>query len=158
FVSFGTDPLQGTTQVYVRDIPTAHTFIVSRAAGNGPPGDRSGQHPSIDADGSRVAFDSLSSNLADGANGADVQVYVAAVDTGAIRIVRRAPGATGAVGDDDSTLPSISADGNRVAFVTRAANLVSADHDHDNDIDVRDLTAATTTLADVGTDGKKDEF
>lgn len=58
---------------------------------------------------------------------------------------------TNGVGDanHDSTETVISSDGRYVAFTSYATNLVAHDTNNDSDVFVRDLQAATTTLASV---------
>lgn len=51
-----------TYQVYVRNLGEGKTRLLSRA-GNGDPSDDDSYYPSISADGSSVAFDSLAKNL-----------------------------------------------------------------------------------------------
>jgi Tol biopolymer transport system component len=60
---------------------------------------------------------------------------------------------TGTQGNDDSTMPSISADGSTVAFVSRATDLAAGDAPAYSDIFVRDLLTGATQLVSVGWDG-----
>lgn len=55
--------------------------------------------------------------------------------------------------DKSSSHPSISDDGNRVAFESLSENLVPGDTNGGSDVFVRDVKAQTTTIADVRTDG-----
>lgn len=52
-----------------------------------------------------------------------------------------------------STLPAISADGRYVVFCSTASSLVAGDTNRYQDVFVRDLTAGTTTLVSVSTNG-----
>jgi Tol biopolymer transport system component len=52
-----------------------------------------------------------------------------------------------------SEMPSISGDGNRVAFASLATNLVAGDGNGREDVFVRDLTAGTTVRASVDSSG-----
>src|SRR5262249_58444750 len=60
------DPADGdlAPDVFVRDLQTNTTSLVSRAGGAGAKGDGASSQPSISADGRFVAFESVSSNLA----------------------------------------------------------------------------------------------
>ena len=58
-----------------------------------------------------------------------------------------------ASGDGLSSTPAISGDGRYVAFASVADDLVSSDNNRASDVFVRDLSAGTTTLASVSTDG-----
>ena len=142
-------------QLYVRDLPSNRTFLVSRGDGDGPPGDAVSFDPSISDDGSRVAFDSEAKNLGGGATGNVTQVYVREVDAAHTVLVSRVNGAAGAPGDDDSRDPSISGDGRRVAFESFADNLGDGDTDDSQDVHIRDIDGGTTTLVDIGATGAK---
>ena len=71
--------------------------------------------------------------------------------TDTTELVSVTPG--GIRGDADSFDPSISGDGQRVAFTSFATDLGPADVQRDRDVYVRDLGAGTTILASVATDG-----
>ncbi len=71
-------------------------------------------------------------------------IFVYDRSTGRVSLVSRADGAKGAGGNEDSNLPSISADGNYVAFQTEATNFL---HGAYGGIFVRDLRRHTTTPA-----------
>lgn len=144
------------TDVYLRDLGTGETMLVSRAGGLGAAGASNSGGPSIDATGTHVAFTSTASNLGDGApaNLGRQWIYVREIGNGdSLRLVSRANGAMGAAAGDGSTSPSISGDGTKVAFETGAA-LDPADNNGDQDVYVRDLGASTTKLVSRG-DGVK---
>ncbi len=69
-------------------------------------------------------------------------IFVYDRSNGRTSLVSRANGAKGGGGDEDSNLPSISADGNYVAFQTGATNFL---HGSYGGIFVRDLRRHTTT-------------
>jgi Tol biopolymer transport system component len=71
-------------------------------------------------------------------------IFVYDRSTGAISLVSRANGAKGSGGNEDSNLPSISADGHYVAFQTEATNFL---HGSYGGIFVRNLRRRTTTPA-----------
>jgi Tol biopolymer transport system component len=71
-------------------------------------------------------------------------IFVYDRSTGGVNLVSRADGAKGDGGNEDSNLPSISADGNYVAFQTGATNFL---HGSYGGIFVRDLRRHTTTPA-----------
>ena len=71
--------------------------------------------------------------------------------TDTTELVSVTPG--GSRGDADSFDPSISGDGQRVAFSSLATDLGPVDDQRDRDVYVRDLGAGTTVLASVATDG-----
>jgi Tol biopolymer transport system component len=109
--------------VFVRDLRTSTTHLVSRTAG-GRTANGSSWAPAISADGRWVAYTSVATNLAsrDRNRSADVFLY----DTWTYRtiLVSRSPKGTPASGS--SVHPAISADGHLVAFVTDAGDLLCA--------------------------------
>ena len=105
----------------------------------------------ISAGGRYVVFAAYSSRLP-GNTAGGIQVYRRDTATGTLELVSRADGADGAPADPGGFGPSISADGARIAFAT-AARLDPADTDDAVSIYVRDLAAATTTLASRGDGG-----
>lgn len=136
--------------VFVRDLLTGTTTLVSRAAGPaGAAGDSESTDPSISADGRHVAFVSSANNLtADDARTAQTDIFVRDLDTSVTELVSRASGATGAAGTDYSFEPSISAEGRFIAFSSRA-QLDPEDFDESSfpqDVFVRDRAAAITVL------------
>ena len=66
-------------------------------------------------------------------------------------LVSRAPGAAGAGANDDSVIPAISGDGNRVAFQSGANNLSNEDNNAVVNVFVRDIAAASNALVSRAT-------
>lgn len=132
--------------VFVRDLQTHTTTLVSRASGvAGAAGDDFSDTPSISADGRFVAFVSAARNLSDEDTDAAADIFVRDLLANTTTLVSRATTATGYAGDRFSAEPSISADGRFVAFGSAADNLSDEDDQH-VDVFVRDLQAHTTTL------------
>jgi Tol biopolymer transport system component len=108
--------------------------------------------PSISADGRFLAFASENPDLSDEDHNTSTtlagdtfpvrDIFVYDRGTGAIALASRANGAKGDGGNEDSNLPSISADGRYVAFQTGATNLL---HRSYGGIFVRDLRRRTTS-------------
>ena len=72
--------------------------------------------------------------------------------SGATIFASRADGATGAAGDENSVQPSLSADGQRVAFTSSADNLSTEDDNAAlSNVFVRDLATDTTTFVSRAT-------
>ncbi len=110
--------------VYVRDLATSTTILVSRADGpTGAPANGDSEHPAISGNGEFVAFASRATNLFSTDTGGSSQVYVRDIFNGTTRLVSRATGAAGIVGDKNSDEPSISDDGSVIAFSSFATNL-----------------------------------
>lgn len=138
-------------RIYVRDLQTNTTIVASRA--DGAAGDTAfgnSNRPSISSDGSRVAFLSEASNLVAG-DVAFVDVFVRDVVAGTTTLASRADGATGDKANGHSSDAAIAANGDHVAFLSGATNLDPDDTDTTLDVHVRDLSAATTTLASRAT-------
>lgn len=116
--------------VFLRDLKTNRTLLVSRAQGkHGPPGSGDSSNPSISADGRYVAFESYASNLGPADNSTQPDVFVRDMRSGHVFLVSRADG-SGAAANAPSANPSISADGRYVAFDSRGSNLSPADTRH----------------------------
>lgn len=113
--------------VYVKDMETGELLLASHtedgtAAGGEPP-------LAISGDGHYVVFYSDSTSLP-GADGNDGdRVYRKDLETGELELVSTS--AIGAVADDDSVLPTVSADGRYVAFGSYATNLTPLSDDYD---------------------------
>jgi Tol biopolymer transport system component len=138
-------------QVFLRDLLTGTTELVSVAIGGGPGNNWSSNRPSISVDGRYVAFESSATNLVPvGTHGSD-QVYVRDRQTGTTELVSQSDGGT--VGNGVSHWPSISADGRYVAFNSFASNLVPGDTNSEIDVFVRDRQTGTTERVSVATDG-----
>jgi Tol biopolymer transport system component/plastocyanin len=190
--NLGAGDLEGRTQVFVRDLRTHTTTLVSRASGaRGAIADEYSADPAISRDGRWVAFSSAGSNLAgrpqrdatriylrdlrtarttvvSGARGfaikpsisADGRViaytsivrnrsrvlYRAARGHGPERLASRSSGAAGAAATGSSTDAALSADGRRLAFTSSATNLSPGKPDDRRGVFVRDLRTLTTKL------------
>ncbi|MGE4073296.1 MAG: hypothetical protein AB7E72_19165 [Lysobacterales bacterium] len=95
--------------------------LASRAT-DGTGGNGASGHPRLNADGTRMVFDSQASNLvtADG-NGSLSDVFLRDFGSGSTRLLSQA--ADGSPSNGPSISPSASDDGLRVAFTTTASNL-----------------------------------
>jgi Tol biopolymer transport system component len=149
--------------VYLRDTVAKTTTLVSRASGaSGAAADGESFAAAISADGRHVAFESQANNLSSADKDENsYDIFVRDLDTGLTELVSRAGGPDGAGGSDTSYEPTISGDGSRVAFFSRAP-LTADDRDGENfpgDVFVRDRTASTTTLVSraTGADGAPSE-
>jgi Tol biopolymer transport system component len=134
------------SDVFVRNIAAGTTARVS-VADNEAEASGASSRASISADGTKIAFQSLATNLtaaSDTNNGEDVFVRdTAAPNGGATTLVSVA--LDGTAGNGVSSNASISADGTRVAFVSTATNLVANDTNGAvADIFVRDIAAGST--------------
>lgn len=130
-----------SVDVFVRDVQTGTTTLVSVPAGGGPGNSHSG-NADMSADGRYIVFNSSATNMVDGDTNGQGDVFIRDLQTGTTTRV--------SVGDDEtqssgqSLNGKVSDDGQRVAFVSHANNLVAGDTNSDDDIFVRDLAAGTT--------------
>ena len=156
------DDANGKEDAFVHDRLTGQTTRVSVASdgteGSGDTCDAYGygcgsRAAGLSADGRYVTFHSYASNLVpDDANGKlDVFVH----DRQTRQTSRISVASNGAEADDDSSSPSISADGRYVAFDSYASNLVPGDTNGKYDVFVHDRQAKQTTRVSVATDGSE---
>lgn len=146
------DDGDATSDVYVKSFDSGFLRLVSRDArerkGNGE-----SRSPSLSSDGTRVAFATRSSNF-DSRDGDDLwDVYVKDLETGSLTLVSAVE--RGAKGNGDSIAPTISAEGNRVSFLSRATNLDPADSDERWDVYVKDLVTGELQVASLTEHGVK---
>ncbi len=139
-------------QIVWRDRTTGQTKLASVGA-NGVEGDGDSFAPAISADGNVVAFESYAKNLVPSDTNGVRDVIVWNATTGAV--VRVSVGQGGAEANGGSTEPSISGDGNVVAFSSGASNLAPGVQGI-NTLNVyrRDLSAGSTTLITKDSSGQ----
>ncbi len=116
--------------VYVRDSATGRVELVSAPAG-GHPGSGPSEEPAISSNGRFVAFVTANALVPEDTNGVR-DVYLFDRKEGRLTLVSR--GLDGKAGNGPSWQPSIDAQGLRVAFASRASNLVP--HDTNGVVDV----------------------
>ncbi len=158
FVAFHSDAsnlVAGDTNnlrdVFVRDLVTGVTVIAS-VDSSGVLSNNLSSEPSLSHDGRFVAFSSYASNLvpADN-NGLFQDIFVRDLLTG--QTTRVSVDGNGNEADLGSGSPSISADGNRVAFLSAATNLVPSDTNGLSDIFGHDRVTGQTVRLSVGAGG-----
>jgi Tol biopolymer transport system component len=139
--------------VFVRDLVTGTTTLVSRASGPaGADGNRLSGSPSISADGRLVAFQSYATNLAPGDADLRSDIYVRDLQTATTIFVGRGPIESRRKGMlEDGGAPSISSDGQSVAFSTLVHFDVKPVEYWKYVVFVRDLLKQTTTRVADGT-------
>ncbi|MBJ7455272.1 MAG: PD40 domain-containing protein, partial [Thermoleophilia bacterium] len=135
------------TNVFVRDLVAGTTTLVSRSPGpTGAAGNGNARSPSISDSGTRVAFPSGANNLSTEDDNSVFNVFVRDLANDTITLVSRADGAGGAVANGVSTDSGISPSGRYVAFSSAANNLSAEDDNGAENVFLRDLDLATTTL------------
>lgn len=134
------------TDIFIHDWQTGSTELVSVDSYGGQAYDWSA-NPSISADGRFVAFDTEAYNLVPGDTNGDADVFVHDRLTGLTK--RVSVDSLGLQGDEDSCVPSLSADGRFVAFHSPASNLVPEDTNGAFDVFIHDCETGVTERVSV---------
>ncbi len=108
----------------------------------------------VSADGKRVVFATLANNLDPADTNSVVDVYLKDLNTGALTLVSIGPNG---VGNASSNLPQISADGNFIAFVSTATNLLANNADTNGVADVFVYKVADATIERVSVSSAGDQ-
>lgn len=143
-----TGDTNGVTDVFVRDLNAGTTTRVSVSSA-GLQGNGFSNRPSISSDGRYVAFTSNANNLVAGDTNALEDVFVHDRTSGTTTRVSVTNAGAQGTGYAYASGPSLSADGQVVAFYSNSPNLVGGDTNSAGDIFVRNLTAGTTVRASV---------
>jgi Tol biopolymer transport system component len=140
------------SDIWVRDVAAGQVTLVSRALAANETANASSFAPAISADGNRIAFSSIATNLVAGVdvNGGSRDVFVRDVAAATTALVSATADANGISGNGGSERASIDASGTRIAFETFANDLVPGDVNGAMDVLVRDTTALTTELVSRG--------
>ncbi len=148
FVAFTSDATNldeevenNSADVYLRDLLTGETVLVSTTAQEVPANDHSAT-PSISCDGRFIAFRSGADNLVpdDTNNAPDVFLH----DRVAGQTTRVSVTSSGEQANQGGTRPSISCDGRWVAFDSDSDNLVDDDTNSKQDVFLHDRATNTT--------------
>ena len=141
--------------VYVRDLQTSTTLLVSRASGaTGAVADGITINPSISDDGRHVSFMATSTNLSPDDTDANQDAYVRDTQVDFTTLISRRSGVAGAKQNNHigQQVP-LSGDGRYAAFYTSATNLDPVDTDAVTDVYVRDMQGTQTSLESRATPG-----
>src|SRR5215218_3266645 len=145
----------GYFDLYVKNLATGDLSLAS-ITGDGTKADGNVTGTDISGDGTVVAFASTATNLPNAPGDNESHVYVKDLDSGA---VVRVDGGTLQRPDEQSggSEPSISTDGEVVAFATDADGLDERDSDRRSDVYVRNLGDGSVRLASANAAGIKAE-
>jgi hypothetical protein len=135
--------------VYVRDLKTGKTKLISKTTGGDPATGGYSDDASLSADGRLVAFESESTNLP-GSISPEDQTYLRDLKAGTTKLLSKTTGGTPA--DSESEDPAISPNGAVVAFESDAANLPGGSGTYIQSY-VRDLRGGRTLLVSRNTAG-----
>src|SRR3954464_10790344 len=133
--------IAGATVAQAAHASQGTTVRVSVAAGGGDTA-ATGNWPSARADGRFVAFSSWADNLVRNDANDNADIFVRDLQAGTTRLVSVASDGTQANGA--SFTPSISADGDVVAFRSDATNLVANDREGHTDVFVHTMSTGQT--------------
>jgi hypothetical protein len=160
FVSQATNLLAPTVpsvtagQVYVRNLNTGVTSVVSRDSTGGlVVGNAASSAPSISGNGRYVTFVSTASNLVTSVSG--TQVYLRDTQAGQTSLVSKDNDAPSNPGGGVSSTPAISTDGQYVTFVSLSTNLLAPGTPSVNgpQVYLRDTTGNLTSLVSQDSSG-----
>jgi Tol biopolymer transport system component len=140
----------GVNDVFVRDRTLGTTQRVSVGSG-GVQGNDHSRNAFISGDGRYVAHASSASNLVSGDSNVLPDIFVYDRQTGTTERVSIDSG--GFQGNGDSRAPSLSTDGQVVAFHAFATNLVSGDGNGAGDVFVRNRGTGVTERMSVSSSG-----
>ena len=140
----------GTDDVFVRDL-VAGTTVRASVDSAGVQGNQFSREATISGNGSRVAFSSFASNLVPGDTNSQIDVFVHDFTSG--QTLRADVNNAGAQSVGGARFPVLSANGEFVAFVSGAPDLVAGDSNQVVDGFVRDLVNNTTLRISVNSAG-----
>jgi Tol biopolymer transport system component len=142
------------TDIYLRDLVTGETTLVSSNLAGDDSGNRASSGAAFSPDGSSLAFGSVATNLVATDTSGGSNIFMRDIATGTTTLVSQDVAGTGA-SNGATTGPVFDPDGTKLAFTSTASNLVAVDTNGASDVFVRDLVAGTTTLVSrnaAGTD------
>jgi Tol biopolymer transport system component len=143
--------LGGYVNIYVRDLVTGQTELMSvnQAGTQGGGGDST--NPSISGDGRYVVFESEADDLVNGDTNGVSDVFVRDRQTGQTTLVSAR--SDGHSGNGPSGNASITPGGRYVAFESDASDLAADDPNKVTDVFLRDLQTGTLTRVSAGSQG-----
>lgn len=148
------DDTNNAFDVFVYDRLTTQTILVSGTRA-GTPGNNDSTNPVISADGRYIAFVSDADNLV--ANDTNGQLDVFVYDQQTSQTARVSVASNGVQGNAFSSFAAISADGQQIAFVSAADNLVGDDTNGLWDIFVHHQGTRTTERVSIAQDSQQSD-
>ena len=133
----------GHQHIFIKDLTTGAVSLVSVDA-NGIQGNGNSTNFTFSPDGTKIAFDSISTNLLPGGTTGQ-QVFVKDVTTGAITLV--STDSNGVAGNGASSFPVFSPDGTQVAFVSTSTNLAAGATNTHSQVYVKNLQSGAVAIA-----------
>jgi len=134
------------SDVYVWDVATHSNLLVSVNLSGTGGGNQPSHTPVMTPDGRSVAFLSAATDLVTNATNGASQVYIRDIAGATTRLISVSLDGMASSGAIDITVPTISSDGQLIAFESTASDLVAADLNQASDIFLRDIAAGATQL------------
>jgi hypothetical protein len=151
FVAYQTLPFQAVPQIYVTDMQSGLSKLVS-ANSSGTPANGSSTTAQITPDGRFIVFQSLASDLVQNDNNNASDIFVADRILGTVVLLSINASGT-ASGNGASSKATLSADGHKIVFQSLANDLITGDYN-----DRRDVFVATLSMPDSDGDGMDDDY
>src|SRR4051812_24610233 len=155
FRSFATNLVSGDTNqfddLFVKNTVTGRVIRANTASDGTQANASPAEHSSLSGDGSRLGFSTSASNLVLGDTNAVEDVFVKDLASG--RTMRVSTAANGTQANDVSTGVSLSADGSKAVFSSRATNLVPGDTNGTFDVFLKDLRTGAISLVSASSTG-----
>ncbi|MGB0951759.1 MAG: TolB family protein [Planctomycetota bacterium] len=140
-----------TRNVFLRDRLSGTTTLVSYVLGDS--GSAGGYAPTIDGDGSHIAFTSGYYLMVPEDTDSNDDVFLYTVSTGVVSLISVAVGGSSGSSPGHSKNPRFSPDGRFVVFESTSADLAMEDTNPYSDIFLRDLTLSTTEMISLNSAG-----
>jgi hypothetical protein len=150
--NLGFNDFQTGNQIYRIDTQSNVARLVSTNL-SGQPAVSGAFEPAISGDGRYVVFRSATTNLVAGDTNNATDVFWLDSDDGGLERINLGPGNIQGLGGATTTLPTVSDDGNVIAYSSNQNNLVAGDSNNAADIFVRDRAGATTARVSVDSAG-----
>lgn len=133
-----------------KDMKTGDIYFIAQSA-TGEIAQQDSYENDISADGNIVVFSSQASNLVPGDTNGQFDIFVKNISTGQINLISK--DASNNLANGYCDFPGISADGNVIAFVSTASNLVPGDTNSRNDVFWYNRTTGEMRLISKANDG-----
>ena len=152
YVTFGrfgvsSGSVQITAQIYLRDRELGITKLISTSSTGGP-GDNHSIRPSMSSDGSYIAYSSLAENLTSNDTNGYSDIFLYNIKNANTELVTESS-------NGNSYRPTISANGDFIAFISGAFNLVSDDSNLMTDVFIHDRINKQTDRVNLSTGGEQ---
>ena len=155
FESWASNLLPGDTNevgdIFVKTLTSGAVQRISTAAGGGQ-GNDGAYRPVWSPTGTRIAFESWSTNLVPDDTNDSTDVFVTTLASGAVERVSTTAG--GGQGDNGAGSPVWSHDGTRIAFESWSTNLVPDDINDSTDVFVKTLATGAIQLVSTDSAGR----